>query len=281
MSADAPIAVTGATGYVGSRVARLLGDAGVPLRLLVRDAARAPQVAGAQVATIPGYAAEDEMRSALQGAGTLFLVPAHEAPDRVAGHAAAIRAAVAAGVGRIVYLSFVGAREDATFTLVRDHWATEELVRRAGLAWTFVRMNLYADFLPMMAGEDGVLRGPAGRGRFTPVTRDDVAAACAAVLTGGGHDGRVVDVVGPERLTMDDVAATITRVGGRAVVFEDETEDEARASRASYGAPEWELRAWISTYLAIRDGSLDLVSPDFEALVGRPATTLAEHLSAR
>jgi uncharacterized protein YbjT (DUF2867 family) len=280
MSPAGPVAVTGATGYVGSRVARLLAEAGTPVRLLVRDAARAPELPGAEVAAIPGYAAEDETRKALRGASTLFLVPAHEAPDRVAGHAAAIRAAVAAGVGRIVYLSFVGAREDATFTLVRDHWATEELVRRAGLAWTFVRMSLYADFLPLMAGEDGVLRGPAGNGRFTPVVRDDVAAACAAVLTGSGHDGRAYDIVGPERLTMDDVAATITRVTGRSVVFADETEDEARASRAHYGAPEWELRAWISTYLAIRDGSLDLASPDFETLVGRPATSLAEHLAA-
>jgi uncharacterized protein YbjT (DUF2867 family) len=280
MSPVGPIAVTGATGYVGSRVARLLADAGAAQRLLVRDAARAPQLAGAQVATIPDLAAEDAVREALRGASTLFLVPAHESPDRVAGHAAAIRAAVAAGVGRIVYLSFVGAREDATFTLVRDHWATEELVRRAGLAWTFVRMNLYADFLPMMAGEDGVLRGPAGHGRFTPVVRDDVAAACAAVLTGSGHDGRAYDVVGPERLTMDDVAATITRVTGRSVVFEDETEEQARASRAHYGAPEWELQAWISTYLAVRDGSLDLASPDFATLVGRPATSLAEHLAA-
>jgi uncharacterized protein YbjT (DUF2867 family) len=280
MSPAGPIAVTGATGYVGSRVARRLADAGVPQRLLVRDAPRAPQLDGAEVATIPDLAAEDAVREALQGASTLFLVPAHESPDRVAGHAAAIRAAVAAGVGRIVSLSFVGAREDATFTLVRDHWATEELVRRAGLAWSFVRMNLYADFLPMMVGEDGVLRGPAGHGRFTPVVRDDVAAACAAVLTGSGHDGRAYDIVGPERLTMDDVAATITRVTGRSVVFRDETEEEARASRAHLGAPDWELRAWISTYVAIRDGSLDLASPDFERLVGRPATTLAEHLSA-
>jgi uncharacterized protein YbjT (DUF2867 family) len=280
MSSAGPIAVTGATGYVGSRVARLLSGAGAQQRLLVRDAARAPQLAGAEVATIPDLAAEDAVREALRGASTLFLVPAHESPDRVAGHAAAIHAAVAAGVGRIVYLSFVGAREDATFTLVRDHWATEELVRRAGLAWSFVRMNLYAGFLPMMAGEDGVLRGPAGHGRFTPVVRDDVAAACAAVLTGAGHDGRAYDIVGPERLTMDDVAATITRVTGRSVVFQDETEEEARASRAHLGAPEWELLAWISTYVAIRDGSLDLASPDFESLVGRPATTLAEHLSA-
>lgn len=279
MSAAGTIAVTGATGYVGSRVARLLAEAGAPQRLLVRDASRAPRLDGAEVATIPDLADGDAVREALRGAATLFLVPAHEAPDRVAGHAATIRAAVDAGVGRIVYLSFVGAKEDATFTLVRDHWATEELVRRAGLAWTFVRMNLYADFLPMMAGEDGVLRGPAGHGRFTPVVRDDVAAACAAVLAGTGHDGRAYDVVGPERLTMDEVAATITRVTGRSVVFEDETEEQARASRAHYGAPEWELRAWISTYLAIRDGSLDLASPDFETLVGRPATSLAQHLS--
>ena len=76
------------------------------------------------------------MRAALAGVSTLLLIPAEESADRVAQHRAAVDAAVAAGVERIVYLSFVGAAVDATFTLARDHWATEQHVRGAGVAFT-------------------------------------------------------------------------------------------------------------------------------------------------
>src|SRR4051812_33083238 len=148
------IAITGATGQVGRRVAALV-DAP---RLIVRDAARAP--AGFEVGVIAGYGDFEGMRAALDGVSTLFLIPAAEAPDRVAQHLTAVDAAAAAGVSWIVYLSFLGAAPDATFTLARDHWATEEHIRGCGVGWTFLRMNLYMDFIPAMVGEDGVIRGP-------------------------------------------------------------------------------------------------------------------------
>src|SRR4051794_9466312 len=125
------IAVTGATGEVGRRVAAALESP----RLVVRDASRAP--AGADVRVASGYHAHDEMRGALAGADTLFLIPAAEAPDRVAQHKTAVDAALAAGVRRIVYLSFLGASPDATFTLARDHWATEEHIKATGVTHTF------------------------------------------------------------------------------------------------------------------------------------------------
>src|ERR671938_42737 len=129
------IAVTGATGELGGRVARRLADRDVEQRLLVRDPSRAPRVPHSEVRQIAGYGDGESMRAAL------------------------------AGVERLVYLSFVGAAPDATFTLVRHHWATEERIRETGIPFTFVRMNLYMDFLPAMTGEDGVIRGPAGAGR--------------------------------------------------------------------------------------------------------------------
>lgn len=272
------IGVTGATGTVGGRVASLLAERGLPLRLVVRDAVRAPTLPEASVREAPGgYAAFGEMRAALAGVETLFLVPAHEAPDRVAQHRAAVDAAVAAGVSRIVYLSFLDASPSATFTLVRDHWATEEHVRGCGVAWTFVRMSLYMDFLPAMV-VDGVIRGPAGSRRMAAVLRADVAAAAAAVLAGEGHDGRTYDITGPEAFTLAEAAEEMSRATGRSIRFEDETEEEAYESRRGYGAPDWQVRAWVTTYLAIRDGLLDRVSPDFHRLTGREPTSLAAWL---
>src|SRR3954463_12698388 len=97
------IGVTGATGEVGSRVARRLADRGAATRLIVRDASRAPEIEGAEVRTASSYGASDEMRSALEGVDTLFLVPGRESADRVDQHRAAVEAAVDAGLERLVY----------------------------------------------------------------------------------------------------------------------------------------------------------------------------------
>src|SRR5215213_7050237 len=212
MPTDGLIAVTGATGGLGGRVARRLAGRGVGQRLVVRDAARAPELDGAEVAEAT-YGDGEAMRRALDGVATLLLVSASEAADRVRLHTTAVDAAVAAGVGRVVYTSFFGAAPDCTFTFGRDHWHTEEALRASGLRSTFLRDNLYIDFLPLMAGPDGVIRGPAGDGRLAAVARDDIADVAVAVLLGdpGRHDGRGYDMTGPEALTLAEVAAALSR----------------------------------------------------------------------
>ena len=276
------IAVTGATGAVGSRVAARLAEAGARQRLVVRDLSRAPRLAGAEVREAPGgYSDLDGMRAAFEGAGTVFLVPASEAADRVDQHRTAVDAAVQAGAGRIVYLSFFGASPDSTFTLVHDHWDTEQHVRAQDVEWTFLRMNLYMDFLPAMADEDGVIRGPAGDGRMAALLRDDVAASAAAVLTAAdpaAHDGRTYELTGPESFSFAEAAETMSRLTGRTIRFHDETDEEAFASRAHFGAPDFEVRGWVSSYQAIRAGELDGVTQDVRALTGRDPVGLEDWL---
>jgi NAD(P)H dehydrogenase (quinone) len=269
------IAVTGATGYVGGRTARLLAERGAPLRLVVRDPSRAPDL-GAEVRRASSYGAADEMRAAFEGADTVFLVPAEESLDRVEQHKTAVDAAVAAGVRRLVYLSFVAARPDSTFTLGRDHCATEELVRASGLAYTFPRMNLYLDFVPRMVSDDGVIAGPADEGRLAAVARDDIAEVVAELLTTGGHDGASYDVTGSEALTFAEIAAELSRLTGREITFKDETLEEAWASRSVYGAPDWMVEAWISTYTAVARGELDEVTDNVQRFTGHPPRALAD-----
>ena len=91
------IAVTGASGGVGSRVARRLADRGEELRLVVRDPARAPELPGAEVRQASSYGDGEAMRAALEGAETVFLIPAAESADRIEQHVTAVNAAAAAG----------------------------------------------------------------------------------------------------------------------------------------------------------------------------------------
>jgi NAD(P)H dehydrogenase (quinone) len=273
------ITVTGSTGLLGRRVAQRLSDLGVEQRLLVRDPARAPKLPGSHLAAAD-YGDSAAVRTALTDVDTVFMVSAAETPERVRQHFTFIDAVVEAGVRRIVYLSFFGASPTATFTLARDHWATEEHLRSVGVAYTILRDNLYADFTPHLIGQDGNIRGPANDGRVAVVAQADIAAVAVAVLTSdGAYDGRILNLTGPTALTMEEIARILSDHLGRTVDYIPETIDEAYASRAVYGAPPWQVEAWVSTYTAIAAGELAAISEDIPEVTGHPATSLTAVLA--
>jgi NAD(P)H dehydrogenase (quinone) len=285
------IAVTGATGVLGRRVVErlapaLAGREDVRLRLVVRDAARAPHMPDAEVVENPGgYADPDGFRAALKGVDTLYLVSAAEAEDRLQQHLDAVDAAVAAGVQRIVYTSFLGGRHDAVFTLVRQHAATEDRIRASGVRHTFLRHSMYADFVPFFATRENgraVIAAPAGEGRTSFVSRDDLADVGAAVLLddSGQFDGQALEVTGPEALSMADAARVLTEVTGVPAGYRPQTVEEAWATRRPSGHPDWEIEGWVTSYLAIAAGELATVTDVVEQLTGHPARTVAEHLRA-
>lgn len=318
-SSTSVVGVTGATGHVGGAVAGLLRRAHVHQRLIVRDASRAPLWArldqeiaerahpsdpaddavpvtattvGAQTAEPSGtptvavavaeYGDLAAARAALEGVRVLLMVSAAESADRLEQHRTLIDAARLAGVEHVVYTSFLGAAPDATFTLARDHWATEEHLRRSGMTWTILRDSFYLDFLPDLA-VDGVIAGPAGEGRVGAVARADVARAASAVLldvvTGSSrHDGATYELTGPAALTLAEAARTISEVTGAPTAYREETVAEAYASRAASGAPHWQLDAWVSTYTAIASGELAAVTDDVRRLTSRAPLSLEQLL---
>jgi NAD(P)H dehydrogenase (quinone) len=273
------IVVTGSSGRLGGRVARRLAAAGTAQTLLVRDPARAPQLSDTTV-RVAEYSDTAAVEQALAGADVVLMVSGAEAPDRLDHHRSFVDAAAAAGVGHVVYTSFFAAAPDATFTLARDHWITEQYIREADVPFTFLRDNIYADFLPFMVGDDGVLRGPGSDGRVSMVAQDDIADVAVAVLGDPGqHVGATYDLTGPQALTFAEAVEIVGSVTGESLSYYPETVEEAYASRAKYGAPKWQVDAWVSTYTAVAAGELAPVSDDVPRLTGHPATSLRELLS--
>lgn len=259
-------------------VARSFAADGVAFRALARTPSKVPEGLTDDVRTAE-FGDRGAVEAALEGAETVFMVSGSESADRLQQHKTFVDAAAAVGVRHIVYTSFIGAAPDAVFTLARDHGATEEHIRASGMQWTFLRDSFYIDVMEPFVGADGVIRGPAGDGRCAVVAKYDVARAAVAVLADpASHAGATYDLTGPEALSLTDVARIISEVRGRDVRFHNETIDEAYASRAVYGAPDWEVDAWVSTYTAIASGGMADVSDAVERLTGEPPLSLEQFL---
>jgi NAD(P)H dehydrogenase (quinone) len=303
------LAVTGATGQVGGRVAARLTKMGLMPRLIVRDASRAPALYGAEVVEASSYGDAVAMRRALLGVDTLFLVSARDRfgvnhmsaknnarppqYDRLDQHRTAIDSAAAAGVQRIVYLSVVKAAPDAVFILAHDHFHTEQYIRASGMHFTFLRTSLYADNVPQYVSADDGIRAPAGDGRTAWVTRDDIADVAAAALTGTGHEGQTYDVTGPEALTMMETAERLSAVVKRRIRYQPQTPEEARATRSTsrmaqfeaercmltgQGLDDYEVDVFVTHFCQIAAGDLADVSGTVPDLTGHPAQSLADYL---
>lgn len=303
------LAVTGATGQVGGRVAARLAKIGLAQRLIVRDPGQAPHLPGAEVVQASSYGDAVAMGRALSGIETLFLVSAQDrmgvaqrsavdkvptpSYDRTMQQVIAVDAAAAVGVRHIIYLSFLNAATDATFILARDHFHTEEHIRAIGVPFTFLRMSLYTDHVPLRVSDDGVIHAPAGEGRAAWVTRDDLADVAVTVMTESGHQGHTYDVTGPEALTMAETAEQLSFITGRRITYQAQTPHEARATHTTSGLDkfeakrqaltgsglsDYEVEVWVTHFLQIATGELATVSDTVPKLTGHPAQSLAEYL---
>ena len=271
------IGITGVTGKLGSYVANLVDKKGIAPVHLARSPERAKIYASAEIRKIV-YANTPEVVEALKGIDILLMVSARENPERVKEHKDFLDAAKLAGVEHIVYTSFYGADEKATFTLSRDHAQTEAYIKELGFTYTFLRDNFYLDFLIDMALENGEIRGPAGNGLVSAVARKDTSRVAAEILLNPKEwENQTLNLTGPEDLSMEEIVALLSKETGDAIAYVDETVEEAYESRKKWPAQTWEYDAWVSTYTAIKAG----VSTDIEKVLGHPASSLLDTLRDR
>jgi uncharacterized protein YbjT (DUF2867 family) len=100
-----------------------------------------------------------------------------------------------------------------------------------------------------------------------------------AILLGAApdspHDGRGYEVTGPSAFTVAEAARELN------ATYHAETLEEAYASRATYGAPDWAVAGWVTSYAAIATGELDVVTDVVETIAGHPPMTLRQFLESR
>jgi len=267
------VAVTGASGHLGRRVADLLLERLDPSEVVLLTRTPEALASYSEGGAAVRYADFDEpatLGEAFSGTERALLISALDFARRGGQHGAAIEAAKAAGVRHVIYTS-IPEPEGNPAAAAPSHLATEVAARESGLAWTFLRNSLYADFqVPVVAEAiaSGQLVTSAGDGRVAYVARDDCAAAAAAVLTQDDHEGKTYDITGPEAIGPRDVAALAAELGGRPVEVVSVDDDAVVAGMIEAGAPEAVARIRLSFVVAAREGFLDSVTSAVQDITG-------------
>jgi NAD(P)H dehydrogenase (quinone) len=278
------VAVTGASGQLGQRVADLLLARLDPGEVVLLT--RTPDVLvalGERGATVrhADFTEPPSLVDAFAGVDRVLLISALDLERRAGQHRAAIEAARAAGVRHMAYTSIPNPEGNAA-AVARSHLETEEALHESGLDWTFLRNNLYAEFqVPVVqqAIASGRLVTSAGTGRTAYVSRDDCAAAAAAVLVQDGHENRAYDIAGPYATSPQDLASLATELGHRPVEVVQVDDDALIAGMITGGLPEAAARVVASFPAAAREGFLGDVTSAVEDLTGASPTSLREVLA--
>lgn len=258
-----PIAVAPTGGKTGRRVAARLERLGIPVRRLGR--------------TGPirfDWADPSTWRPALDGAAAAYLAyqPDLAFPGGLEAITGIAAVAADAGVERAVLLSGRGepaARECELAFLAALPSAT--VVRCAWFDQNFSE-GVFAE-----AVAAGVVALPCDRSAAEPfVDADDIAEVAAVALTRPGHAGQVHELTGPAALTFDEVAATLSEVGGGRVRFAPVSQAEFAALATDSGMPPEDARALAHLFGKVLDGRNASISNGVRDVLGREPRSFAD-----
>jgi uncharacterized protein YbjT (DUF2867 family) len=271
--------IIGATGRVGTELARLLIEKGEA----VRAATRTPASAAAKLPrTAEVYEFDfdrpETFAPALKGIAKVFLIarPGDNHADQAA--IPLIDLAKKEGVRLIVNLTAMGVEKDDTFTLR----ILEKYVEASGIPYVHLRPNWFMqnfDSGPMHADirATGALHLPAAEAKLSFIDIRDIAAVALAALTDPRHEGKAYTLTGGEALDHYEVASILSRVAEKTIAYVPLREEVARAALTKTGAPADLIERWTNFYRIVRQGLCAPVIPDTESVLRRPPITFEQY----
>jgi len=273
------VLVTGATGNVGSHVVRELVSRGADVRALVRDSTPAAARLGHAVGVALGdFTNPSSLTQALEGIDAAFILTPNS-PHQLEHERNVIDAVAAAGVRRVVKISSIGAEPGAPLEFWDVQGRLQEHVRRAIPSATIVRSNFHMSALlwaaePVKAA--GQIFAPAAGAQIAMIDPRDVAEAAAVLLMSGAREGETLTLSGPQAITYDHIASSLTSITGKPVTFIPVPDDAARAAMIGNGMPEWLAGNLVTLFRLLRDGAGSEVTDTFERVVGRAPRSFTE-----
>lgn len=281
------ILITGATGGLGNATIQSLLAKGVQpneITALVRNENKAADLKnkGVQI-KVGDYNDYGSLKAALTGVDKLLLISSNEMVDRLIQHKNVINAAKENGVRHIVYtgIDIRGFEETAIPHVSHIHRDTTNYLDEAGIPYTLLNDNLYADVIPMFVGEKVFEEGiffPAGDGKTPFVPRADIGEAAAAVLTTPGHENKAYAIAADTAYSFEELAGMLSEISGKVVKYHKPDTNTYIETLVKAGVPKESASFLASFGTAIANGELDTDRSDLEKLLGRKPTPLKEFL---
>ncbi|MFD8549691.1 NAD(P)H-binding protein [Streptomyces sp. NPDC059649] len=256
--------VLGGTGKTGSRVARRLKAAGLPVRTTSRS--------GGDVRFDLDDAAS--WAPALDGVTAVYLVEPRlsASTDHAARIPRLVTEAVACGVRRLVLLSAPRAGEEG-----HPLHAAEQAVRGCGVDWTILRPQWFAQNFSEGPWRPGILAGtlalPTGDGRTPFIDAEDIAEVAVAALTEDHHSGCVYDLSGPRAISFGEAADLIAHATARTIRHVDVAAADFVERQVAAGAERDVAQLLTGLLVAIANGAGAALFDGVERALGRPPRT--------
>jgi NAD(P)H dehydrogenase (quinone) len=273
--------ITGATGgFAGYALEQLKGQ--VPasdIHVLVHNATKAADLKAAGYNVhIGDYLNPASLQEAFTGIDRVLFISSSVVENRQAQHANVIQAAKAAGVKFIAYTSFANAAEAAnTNALAVDHNFTEQAIKKAGIAHTFLRNNWYLENEMPLVGSalaNGKFVFAAEDGQAGWALKREYAEVAAKVLVGKQEFAEVLELSG-QPVTYATLAAALEEATGKTLEVVKGTDEEVVAQLELGGLPNFVATLFLGFQKDIKSGVLNVDSTDFEQALGHPLTPLA------
>ena len=265
-------------GKVGSETARLLRERDMPVRVLVRDpakaAARALAEAGAEITT-GDLGVPASMDKAMGGVSSVVLV----SPAVPAQELNVVASAARAGAAHVVKAT---SKASADSPIARRRWQAEieAGLAASGIPHTLLRSNAYMQNVLALApaiATTSSFGSSAGLGRSGLVDARDVAAVAAETITSpAAHAGKTYWLTGPELVSNYDVAAVLSKLLGRTITYRELTFDENKDAMIRAGVPEQIAEMNAQAFSLTADGDAEWVTQDVPSLLGRPARSFEQ-----
>ena len=270
------VLITGATGNTGSGLVPKLREAGVDVRALVRDEAKAQALKDIGVEVVLGDLDRPEtIAPAVEGVDKIYLLT-WNGPTQEQQAKNVINAAVKAGNTHIVRHSMWGSKKSR---IVQQGDRVDEALKSSGLPWTLLRPTFFMQNTMMAAQtikSDGVIYWDTGDGKLGMIDVRDIVDAAYAVLTGSGYEGKSYILTGPEAISMQDVANTFSKVLGKNVKYVNVPHEASLQSMLSMGVPEWIAREYGELMEGFSQGFASQVTDNVAALTGHPARSFEQ-----
>ncbi|MCW9095773.1 MAG: SDR family oxidoreductase [Ignavibacteriaceae bacterium] len=276
MSKKLKVLVTGATGNTGSLLVPALLSAGVDVRILVRNEAKAKPLKDLGAEVVLGDLDQPEtILSAVKNVDKIYLLT-WNGETQLQQAKNVIDAAKKSGNPHIIRHSMWGPENSR---IIKQGYKIEEMLKASGLPWTILKPTFYMQNTMMAAqtiSSDGVIYWDMKDGKLGMIDVRDIADTALEVITGEGHENKSYTLTGPEAISFNDVAKTFSGVLDNDVKYINVPGEASLQVMVGMGVPEWIAKGYVELSEGFSENFANSTTKNVEILTGHPARSFEQ-----